>query len=452
MSLAIGFLINMTLVAYRCCLARQTAKHTRKRPHRSEFVDDEADASDDASDDAGSADLSDVDDFIDDRPEAEMSEGFRAEFDSDSEAKERERGDDSQSPCEEPASNCEDAGGKPQPVCDIYIHNRNQDETTWSKKELVFELKLHMQSIDGNKQMLLERYQEYKRRTHQDRFSEHFRNHGLSGHSECDGMCFETCQEPSSSSDGSELVCEDMVGRFIGRKTVGGQWHLTTCWLGNDESGKPWENTDEPYYQMLRQLPEKVAEFLELEMLESHLQVVDTCHVTAQRLELFEGCRSCAHCGAKLFPSDTDYFCCKGGAVKCAFQPLPPQLFELFTSKGMQNASGLCLARNVNNKLAFLGTGVTNALFGYKTKDGAGFEHKLPGMLSIHGRIYRPIIPVHSNGTAQLQAMNYIISDPAHANIDFHGKNTANDLALKISAVLKTTMNIGSHQTNVYGL
>ena len=145
MSLAIGFLINMTLVAYGCCPARQTVKHTRKRSRRSEFVDDEADASDDASDEAGSADLSDVDDFIDDRPEAEMSEGFRAEFASDSEAKERERGDDSQSPCEEPASNCEDAGGKPQPVCDIYIHNRNQDETTWPKKELVFELKLHMQ-------------------------------------------------------------------------------------------------------------------------------------------------------------------------------------------------------------------------------------------------------------------------------------------------------------------
>ena len=85
MSLAIDFVINMAPVAHGCCPARQTANRTRKqsRTLHSEFVDDEADASDDASDEAESADLSGIDDFIDDRPEAEMSEGFRSKVDLD---------------------------------------------------------------------------------------------------------------------------------------------------------------------------------------------------------------------------------------------------------------------------------------------------------------------------------------------------------------------------------
>ena len=132
----------------------------RKRKQGSAFIDDEASASDNDVSDDGDTDLSDIDDVIDDDEVASELESEDEDHDEDTNRNAESDGPDIDT--NEDANRCL--------PCDIYIHNENRDETKWSKSELIFELKLHMQSIDGKKAALLQRYQSYKCRSHTDRF------------------------------------------------------------------------------------------------------------------------------------------------------------------------------------------------------------------------------------------------------------------------------------------
>ena len=60
----------------------------------------------------------------------------------------------------------------------LYVHNDDPIETNWSKRELAFELKLHMQRVDGGKASLLQRYQSYKALSHAERAEQHAIDHG----------------------------------------------------------------------------------------------------------------------------------------------------------------------------------------------------------------------------------------------------------------------------------
>ncbi|KAI3952297.1 hypothetical protein MKW92_028702, partial [Papaver armeniacum] len=41
----------------------------------------------------------------------------------------------------------------------------------------------------------------------------------------------------------------------------------------------------------------------------------------------------CEHCGAKLFPHETNQLCCLNGKVSLPYLPVPPELMELFTAQ-----------------------------------------------------------------------------------------------------------------------
>ena len=69
-----------------------------------------------------------------------------------------------------------------------------------------------------------------------------------------------------------------------------------------------------------------------------------------------------------LSPHDSKYFCCKNGAVKSPFEQLPEDLEHLYAEKGFSKCT-----RQINNSLAFAGSGVTYSLFGYKS-DKAHFS------------------------------------------------------------------------------
>ncbi|XP_022872962.1 uncharacterized protein LOC111391913 [Olea europaea var. sylvestris] len=68
--------------------------------------------------------------------------------------------------------------------------------------------------------------------------------------------------------------------------------------------------------------------------------------------------RTCTHCGAKKFCTESKGFCCCDGNVKLQLHNMPPELFYLFTSTSKEAIAFKNIVRSYNNHFAFTSFGV----------------------------------------------------------------------------------------------
>ncbi|MCL7025289.1 hypothetical protein MKW94_014643 [Papaver nudicaule] len=68
--------------------------------------------------------------------------------------------------------------------------------------------------------------------------------------------------------------------------------------------------------------------------------------------------RLCNHCGAKLFPHETNELCCLNGKVKLPELPVPPELMRLYTVQSEDGAHFRKHIHSYNHVLAFTSIGV----------------------------------------------------------------------------------------------